>query len=61
LDGTLEAAERLHQAVAEAPLDLLEGMGVAEERTEALRQTSRNVLRSFYGGIGELAGALGRR
>ena len=61
LDGTLEAAERLHQAVAEAPLDLLEGMGVAEERTEALRQTSRSVLRSFYGGIGELAGALSRR
>ncbi len=33
IEPVLEAAERVHGALVEAPLDLLEGMGVAEART----------------------------
>ena len=59
-EGTLEAAERVHQAVSEFPLDVLVGLGVDDERTEVIRSTSRRFLRTMYGGVGNLAKALAR-
>ena len=61
IEPTLEAAERVHGALVEAPLDLLEGMGLAEERTQGLRRTSRRILGVLYGGIGDLAEPWTRR
>jgi trehalose utilization protein len=50
----LGAAESIHQAAMEVPLSMLQGVGLSEENTTALKEKHRGLLRSMYGSIDTL-------
>lgn len=51
----LNAAESMHQFAVELPLNMLAGVGVPEDKTTALKDKHRNLLRGVYGAVDSIA------
>ncbi|MDJ0926222.1 MAG: hypothetical protein QNJ73_01120 [Gammaproteobacteria bacterium] len=54
----MKGVEGIHRTMAEIPLDMLEGLGVSEEKTAGVREKHRGMLRGLYGSIDSIAGQL---
>jgi hypothetical protein len=58
--NSLDTAEKLHQASAEIPLEVLKELGYPDDRVEAISDSHRRILRVLYGSISSGCEDLGK-
>jgi len=49
--NAMDAVESIHQTSVELPLEVLKELGYPEEKTDAIKEAHRKILRIMYGGI----------
>ena len=59
-DTGMNAVQRIHQAGADVPLNILQSAGVSEQKTESFRQRHNEIIDTAYDSIHSVVSTIGR-
>lgn len=57
--ATMDASQEMMRITLDIPINIMEGVGVSRERTDALKQRSHQFVDDFYGGMDKVASSVG--